>query len=397
MYRLLVSALPAVGVLTLVPDNLVARPWGGTRLFEFKRLGNPPPGVLIGESFEVSADPGDVEAAAHPSFVMTPRGRPEALTELLLKIPELILGHGQTGASPRIPILPKFLDVRQLLSVQTHPPESPEVYLVLEAAPEATVRLGFRNDVDLGAFAARVAGGRRAQEGLLSLVRDAALLQSHLEPWLSARRDDVAAVARALAPAAVREATVLLRELAEVYRFALDALNEIEAPPGRVLVNFPLHGGSADIHALGNPEGRGILVLEIRCPGPTLRAWDHGRFPLRPLEIDRALAVVDGRRREPATFVATPESDGPGVRRLAACAAFAAFDVEASLGERVHRPAHAGLRTLHVIAGAVVIHPGAVSISRGHSALIPAALGEYTIEARDDRTRLVEVVLSAPG
>ena len=45
----------------------------------------------------------------------------------------------------------------------------------------------------------------------------------------------------------------------------------------------------AEVHALGNPEGREILALEIRRPGPTFRAWDNVRFPVRDVDVDAAL------------------------------------------------------------------------------------------------------------
>jgi hypothetical protein len=187
----------------------------------------------------------------------------------------------------------------------------------------------------------------------------------------------------------------LLLELAKICRSALDALNEIPVAPGQVIVNATRDGHSADVHALGNPQGRGILLFEVRRTGPTFRLWDHARVPLRPLDIDRALATVDGRRRDPESFFVVPQSMGPGVLRSVDCHAFTAVHLRPRLGARVSRPAMQGLRTVHVLGGAVVVDPGSTALGRGESAIIPAALGGYDVVAIEQDSEVLEV--SAPA
>ncbi len=379
------------GVLRLRPDNLVERPWGGVRLFDFKRLGPPPPGKSFGESFEVAADPDDSEASAHPSAVLMPEGGTISLVDLLRVVPEPILGPRHTAShGPRILLLPKFLDVREMLSVQAHPPGNPEAYVVLHADPGATIRLGFRHDVDLAAFGERLRAGRVAQERLLALVPEAAL-KPRLGPWLATQAESVSALARAIAPREAARVEPLLLELAAIYRLALDALNEIPIAAGQIVFNATPDGRSADVHALGNPQGRAILLFEIRRTGPTFRLWDHARLPLRPLDVDRGLAAIDGRRRDPASFFVIPEPIEPGVLRSVDCHAFAAVHLRPPLGARISRPPADGLRTVHVLSGTVVIDPGSTTLGCGESAIVPAALGGYDVSALEEGSEVVEV------
>jgi mannose-6-phosphate isomerase class I len=379
------------GILRLRPDNLVERPWGGVRLFDFKRLGPAPPGRCFGESFEVAADPGDPEAAAHPSVAVLADGRQVPLVDLLSAMPEAILGSKLAAAhGPRIPLLPKFLDVREMLSVQTHPPGNPEAYVILHADPGATIRLGFRRDVDPAAWGERLRAGRAAQERLLALVPEA-VLTPRLGPWLATQGQSAAALARAVAPREATRVQALLLELAAVHRLALDALNEIPVAAGQVVFNATPDGRSAEVHALGNPEGRAILLFEIRRTGPTFRLWDHGRVPLRALDVERALATIDGRRRDPASFFVVPETTGPGVLRSAHCHAFAAVHLRAPAGARVRRPPADGVRTVHVLGGTVVVSPGSAILGRGESAIVPAALGGYAVQVLEAGSEVVEV------
>src|SRR5262245_25817983 len=397
------AEMPEPGVLRIRRDNLVERPWGGVRLFDFKGLAPPPPGRAYGESFEVAADPGDQEAREHPSVVVTSDGREIPLIDLLRATPESILGRlHPTSRGPRIPLLPKFLDVREMLSVQAHPPGYPEVYLIMEAEPGATIRLGFRQDVDLDDFGAQLRAGRRAQEQLLARVPDPARLPPLLGPWLTARPERAAAIAREVAPTDAPAVEVLLAEIARVHRLALDALNEIPVAAGQIIVNATPDGCSADVHALGNPEGRGILLFEIRLTCRTFRLWDHarvddpgGRLEPRPLHLSEALAALSGRRRDPGSFLVTAEPIEPGILRVIDGPAFAAVLLRPRRGAQIFRPAAEHVRTVHVLSGAVLVDPGSVTLRRGESAVIPAALGGYTVAASEENSEVAEVSLPA--
>ena len=89
-------------------DNLVERPWGGTRLRAFKGLEthDPRAGRTFGESFELAADDGDDEARRHPSILTLADGSPIALPRSTPQWPSshsLGRGCGRTAPKRRPP------------------------------------------------------------------------------------------------------------------------------------------------------------------------------------------------------------------------------------------------------------------------------------------------------
>jgi len=74
---------------------------------------------------------------------------------------------------------------------------------------------------------------------------------------------------------------------------------------------------SAEVNALGNPQGKGFLALEIRRPGPTFRAWDHVRFPLRPIDVDKTLEPSISGPRDRRTS-SSPQGRSPVVLECSA-------------------------------------------------------------------------------
>ncbi len=90
------------------------RIWGGTKLRD--DLGKKIPTPTTGESWELSAVEGNVSVVKNGAFA----GKP--LTELLEQYPDDILGaavHARFGR--QFPLLFKFLDAREDLSIQVHP------------------------------------------------------------------------------------------------------------------------------------------------------------------------------------------------------------------------------------------------------------------------------------
>ena len=146
----------ALGAELIAPrrDNFVERPWGGTGMRRFKRLCELPAqlevtGLGLGEAFEIAAYDADPEAASYPSKVRLTDGSEITLPRLLAMHGETLLGRefvARHGA--RFPLLPKTLDIHELLSVQGHPEGCTEVYIIIEAEPGATIRVGFATDVD---------------------------------------------------------------------------------------------------------------------------------------------------------------------------------------------------------------------------------------------------------
>ena len=129
-------------------DNLVARPWAGQQLCTYKGLQSDPQ-HRWGEAFEICAFADDEEAHAHPSIIQLADGSEIVLPELLAAAGPAILGEDLVATHGcQLPLLPKTLDVGELLSVQAHPEGLTEAYVIIEAEEGATIRLGFKRDVD---------------------------------------------------------------------------------------------------------------------------------------------------------------------------------------------------------------------------------------------------------
>jgi len=403
----------ASSLLVPLSDNFVARPWGGFRLPELKRVGagGGDARERIGECFEIAADDRDGEARRYPSRVRLGDGSVASLPALLEQHADTLLGadfvarHGR-----RWPLLPKTLDIVELLSVQAHPPGNTEVYVILAAEPGATLRLGFKTDVDAAALATRVESGRRDQQRLRELCAAALSdedLQSALKPWLADRVATPAALEPTWRPPLEkrwRDVSAVLRALHGVYWHVLDLMNEIPIEPGQVLYNatpprIAAARGiprSAEVHALGNTQGREIVALEVRKPGATYRAWDNVRFPLRDVDAAAAIAALNLKRTEPAEFLVAraPVPGRPGVSRSVDSAEYRLEHLTPTALLGVDVPASAP-HSLHALAGAVTVYAtdGAVvgRLVRGDSALVPIGVGAYRVAADVEPAEVLKV------
>ena len=396
-------------------DNLVERPWGGARIREFKGLGADPlgPGRPIGESFELAADDGDAEARHHPSMIALADGSVVALPALLALHGDVLLGAAFVSRyGRRLPLLPKLLDVVELLSVQAHPRGNTEVYVILAAEPGATIRLGFNADVDAAALAKRLAEGRRQQQRLLDLCAGGVTpetLQAELRPWLARRYAPVAAleaILRTRLGAATRWPEVMscLATLRAVYWETLERLNTVPVTAGQVIYNATPtrltaasgQPASAEVHALGNPEGRAVLALEIRRPGPTFRAWDNVRFPLRDIDIDAALAALNLKATRAEDFLVTQVEVRAGVRRSVDCEYFRLEHLQPTALLAIDVPVTEP-HTLHAVRGAVSVYAtdGALvgALRCGESALVPIGVGAYRVVADQEPATVIKVEL----
>ena len=405
----LVAAELATRPLKPQRDNLVERPWGGDRLGAFKRL-SVSAERRFGESFEISADDADVEARLHPSVLELDDGSTITLPALLAVHADALLGEEFVRRyGRRFPLLPKLLDVAELLSVQAHPPGNTEVYVIVDADRDATIRLGFAVDVDAAAWTAKLNDARREQQRLLEIfgADSADELQARLKDWLARRDARPAELERALGErlrdskwAAVE---TRLANLHDTYWAVLDSLNAIPVKAGDVVYNsnppsvVAASGkpASAEVHALGNPEGRAVFALEIRCPGPTFRAWDNVRFPLRKLDIEAALQAVNLAATKPQDFIVEPKRVRPGVSRSVDCEYFRLEHLEPTASLAIDVPASAP-HCLHSIAGSISVRRGGeeiASVERGESAFVPAGVGAYRIVADSEPASVVRVTL----
>ncbi|MBM3917979.1 MAG: mannose-6-phosphate isomerase [Sphingomonadales bacterium] len=141
--------------------------WGGDRLQVFlkKDVGGL---KQCGESWELSDVP------PNPSQVAEGPCEGMSLPDVLHRFGSQIMGKQWTATGTsvtRFPLLIKFLDAREDLSVQVHPndvlaqerhgcPGKTEMWYVLEAEPEATLITGFRGEMDPETYTRMLQAGR---------------------------------------------------------------------------------------------------------------------------------------------------------------------------------------------------------------------------------------------
>jgi len=223
-----------------IEPRLQPRVWGGRRLAERFGLETEEP---IGEAWMVF-DENRVASGPYAGRV---------LAEVLPELGEAFLGRAVVERyGYRLPLMVKFLDTADWLSVQVHPDDAyvraheaksgwlgkAEAWVVLEAEPGAQVIYGVKRPV--------------TREALRAAARDGSILE--LLNFVPVQKGDV-----------------------------------IYVPPGT-------------IHALGP----GLLVYEVSQRSDlTYRLYDYGRG--RELHLDRALDVA---RLEPQEYEARPLREG---------------------------------------------------------------------------------------
>jgi mannose-6-phosphate isomerase len=285
--------------------------WGGRRLHDVldKQLG---PGKDYAECWEV------VDHGADQSVVQDGPLAGTTLHELVTQHGPALLGRHHP--QPSFPLLLKFLDAQQPLSIQVHPNDeqaaqlqSPdfgktEAWYVLDAEPGSRIYAGLK------------------------------------------RGFDRAAVARELARGTV--------ELC-LHRFEPRAGDAILAPAGT-------------IHAIG----AGVLMAEIQqSSDATFRLYDWNRVgpdgQPRTLHLEQGLAAIDFQRG-PVNPVPGRATDRPHVTRLVECDKFVwdrwQFDTPQAAGgdDRCH--------ILAVIAGELAVAGQDEPLRLGQTLLLPAAL-----------------------
>jgi mannose-6-phosphate isomerase len=310
-------AAPSLPPLEL-ERRLDARIWGGERLGPWLGLEHPP--AQLAESWQVYAQ-NQVRSGPYAG---------QTLAQVAQEHGAALVGtrsFARYGAE--FPLLAKFIDAADHLSVQVHPDDryahsveaasgfhgKTEAWYILDAAPGAELFHGLVADSDREHFA-------RA-------VRDGTL-------------------------------TDLLR------RVAVQPGDTIFVPAGT-------------LHAIN----AGIMLFEIQQTSDlTYRVYDYDRRDAqgrpRDLHLDRALDVIDYRATGPALVAPTPLGDGQSL--LVSCPY---FRMERWLVEHpVERSTEAGsFEILTVVDGAarLTCAHGDYPIGRGQSLVLPASMGAYIL------------------
>lgn len=141
--------------------------WGGDRIAAFKGL---PAAAGVGESWEISGVPGSESVTADRGLA----GDPDVgvtLGELVERYREQLVGADVYRRFGRqFPLLVKFIDARQDLSVQVHPDDAlaqarhgsfgkTEMWYVVKAEPGARIYAGLRKPLTPGQYEEMVRSG----------------------------------------------------------------------------------------------------------------------------------------------------------------------------------------------------------------------------------------------
>ncbi|UCD73897.1 MAG: class I mannose-6-phosphate isomerase [Phycisphaerales bacterium] len=231
--------------------------WGGRAL---ESLGKAlPPDVRIGESWELADLPDSIEGGR--SVIANGPLAGQTLQQAIAHHPEATIGAASLTSEGGFPLLIKYLDARENLSVQVHPPES-----YVREHPEAHLK---------------------SEAWVVIEAEPGAVIYKGVKPGLSAE--------------------VLARHLQEQ-----TIVEDLIAVPVNTGDCHYLPCGTC--HALGG----GIVVAEIQTPSDTtFRLYDWGRTD-RQLHIEQALACIDFAS-EPAPQPTSPppiEADDLRIQRL---------------------------------------------------------------------------------
>lgn len=299
------------------------RVWGGRGL-ETKLGRHLPAEKVIGESWEIVDRPGE------QSVVSSGPLEGKTIRELIENHTTDLLGPDAAPAKP-FPILVKWLDCQDRLSLQVHPPA--------EIAPSL--------------------GG-----------------EPKTENWYIANCEEDASLIVGLKNGVTREQfeTALKSDQAEA------CVHNIAVKPGdSILVE------SGRMHAID----AGNLILEIQQNSDTTyRVYDWGRVGLdgkpRQLHIEESLKSIDFEDFEPTTLPIVP-----GTQTLADCAEFRIRKFELQPGDSIlELPASENARLIHIVSGTITDAISGNTLKPGGNYLQPYVT-DVKLTAQSEATILV--------
>lgn len=302
-----------------------------------------PPGVVTTAGRDAGTDGGWV------SSVVAGKGEwaGKTLHQLVVEHGPTLLGEDaalDTPQGPQFPLLVKFLDAREDLSIQVHPTPAyaakhpgahlkTECWIVLDHTKGASIYKHLRPGVTREAFAAGLKDGSVA--GLIQQI-------------------------------AVRE-------------------GDCHFLP------------SGTVHALG----AGILVAEVQTPSDTtFRVWDFGRLENgkpRKLHVEEALACIDFETPPPAGGGGVTSTRRPEVP-LVDCEYFRTTTIRAAA--HAVRPMVSGKMKVWVVAeGGVKLRwgSGQLGVRRGQTVLLPAVLPTGTLASFATNAVILETTVRKKG
>ncbi len=297
---------------------LSPRLWGGDRLVSFLDLSEP--GEALGEAWSIYGE----------NRILNGPLQGKTLAEVTSALGAELIGSAPLKRyGDTFPLLAKFIDAADKLSIQVHPDDAyaheheadtgfhgkSEAWLILEAAPDAHVIWGFKDTL--------------TPEAVKQAARE-----ERLEPHL----------------------------------------NFVPVKAGDVIYN-----PAGTVHAIG----AGIFLFEIQQASDlTYRLYDYGRKDasdnLRELHLDKALEVADLTPGEHAHVTPKPLGDGKTELLKTEFFAFERWEVS---GEMQASTVPTSADLLSVLSGELAVRAGdtEVTLKQGGSCVLPAALGAYSV------------------
>ena len=311
---------------------LKERLWGGTKLKDV--LGKPIQTDITGESWELSTVKGDVSIVSNGILAG------KSLQDVIDQHPEAMLGESVVARfGTDFPILIKFIDAKQDLSIQLHPNDElaksrhdsfgkTEMWYIMDADEDANLIVGFNKDVTKEEYSASL-----ENNSLLDLLN-------------------------------------------------YETVNEGDT--------FFINTGK--IHAIG----AGVLLAEIQQTSDvTYRVFDFNRKDkdgnLRELHTDLALDAIDYRKKDDFKVSYGRQSDT--VNTMIECPYFKTNFIELTkdLAQDVTRR---GSFTIYMCVGGTVEVEndfGSVKLQKGETTLVPAK--SKRISLKSSGAKLLEVTI----
>ncbi|MHB9134054.1 MAG: type I phosphomannose isomerase catalytic subunit [Armatimonadota bacterium] len=310
--------------------------WGDRRLETY--MGRQlPAGKAIGESWEVSDHPHGLSVVANGAE------RGKTLHALIKTYGRSLLGSRACAQQARrFPLLVKYIDAGEELSVQVHPDDAyaaehagelgkTEMWYVLHADPDACLIAGLKSEVTKEQFCLALDDG------------DPAILLHHMP---------------------------------------VKTGDSIFIPAGRIHAIMP-----------------GLLILEIQQNSDTTyRLYDWGRVGLdgkpRELHVNDAVAVANWADYAPQPSAERVELEGTTRKTvLATCPYFTVekFDIAS---EHIFPSDPGSFHILNCVAGEGVLHwiGGTESLRFGDTLLLPADLGEFALHPNGEASYVIAFV-----
>ncbi|WP_133689030.1 type I phosphomannose isomerase catalytic subunit [Maribacter spongiicola] len=311
---------------------LKERLWGGTKLKEV--FGKPIESDITGESWELSTVKGDISVVANGSLAG------KSLQDLIDSNAEELLGKSVVERfGKEFPILIKFIDAKQDLSIQLHPNDAlakerhdsfgkTEMWYIMDADPKAELIVGFNKDVTKEEYAESIANDT-----------------------------------------------------------LLDLLNYEEVKEGDT---FFINTGK--IHAIG----AGVMLAEIQQTSDvTYRVFDFNRKDkegnLRELHTDLALDAVDYEKKD--DFKVAYGHNKNEVNTMVDCPYFKTNFIELTENLDLDTTQRDSFTIFMCVGGEAKISTdeGEVSIKSGETALLPAST--QIIKLQSTGAKLLEVTI----